>query len=363
MSHHLDYPNDNFSLDITDAYCFAGAGDSSGPRTVFGMNTSPIYGVPWLSAQNGEKGGYYELRIDTNGDLVEDITFRFTFPEDASGTQYVQVAQLTGKDATNRDAAGTIITPPNSPINTVLDLPGGIKVFAGERRDSFFNYLAFPEAMRSAFFGAAAGKPTFPDLASLLPATDTFLNTAVRSCIVELPASITGRRPVNYWATTAYFDTGHNAWNQVQRAAGPVINVLFDFGNVDFNAATPLDDIDPASGIRDVVFKQLEAVLAQGNTYNKGPLGKPTPQAYASFVADVLLPNVLTFTPGTNARWDPWHGIKNGKGLFEQSSDNWNMLALNQGDVISSGLNQQGPILDGFPYLSEPPSTITSTLP
>ena len=27
MSHHLDAPIDNYSLDITDAYCFAGAGD------------------------------------------------------------------------------------------------------------------------------------------------------------------------------------------------------------------------------------------------------------------------------------------------------------------------------------------------
>ena len=355
MSHHLDAPVDDYSLDITDVFCFAGAGDDDGPRTVFGMNTSPVYGVPWYEF------GYYELRIDTDGDLVEDLTFRFTFPKDSSGTQHVKVAQLTGRDATNRQATGTIITPRYAPVGQVLELAHGIKIFTGERRDPFFNYIAFPEAMRSAFYGAAAGTPSFPDLKSLLPATDTFLNTAVRSVIVELPASMTGVGPVNYWGTTAYFDTGHNEWIQVQRGAGPVINVLFNYGNIDFNGASPLDDINPASGIRNVITSQLAPVLEIGATYNQGPLGKPTALEYAEFVADTILPNVLTFVPGTNARWDPWNGIKNGKGLFEQSSDAWNMLALNQN--VSTGLTQPGPILDCFPYLSEPPSQIVSNLP
>jgi hypothetical protein len=79
MSHHFDYPQDE-TLDITDAYCFAGAGDRHGPRTVFGVNTSPQTGNPW------DPAGYYELKIDTNRDYVEDITFRATFPIGADGT-------------------------------------------------------------------------------------------------------------------------------------------------------------------------------------------------------------------------------------------------------------------------------------
>ena len=69
MSHHFDYPEDE-TLDISDAYCFAGARDARGPRTVFGMNASPTTGTPW------DPAGYYELRLDTNEDYVEDITWR-----------------------------------------------------------------------------------------------------------------------------------------------------------------------------------------------------------------------------------------------------------------------------------------------
>src|SRR6266576_6289558 len=112
MSHHFDYTADE-RLDISDAYCFAGASDARGPRTVFGMNTSPSVGTPW------DPAGYYELKLDTNGDYVEDITWRFTFPVDSAGMQHVQVAELTGKEATDRNAKGRIITPRNAPVVAV----------------------------------------------------------------------------------------------------------------------------------------------------------------------------------------------------------------------------------------------------
>jgi hypothetical protein len=63
---------------------------------------------------------------------------------------------------------------------------------------------------------------------------------------------------------------------------------------------------------------------------------------------------VLTCTPGHPAESNPWHGIKSGKGLFEQSSDSFVKMVLNYD--ASTGLTQPGPILDYFPYLSEPPA-------
>src|SRR3984957_18119003 len=113
MSHHFDYPTDE-TLDISDAYCFAGPGDRHGPRTVFGMNTSPFGAPAWNTA------GYYELKIDTNGDYIEDITFRATFPIGSDGTQPVEIAELTGAVATRRHARGKIITPRTCPVGEVV---------------------------------------------------------------------------------------------------------------------------------------------------------------------------------------------------------------------------------------------------
>ena len=74
------------------------------------MNASPNDAGPW------DPAGYYELKVDTDEDLVEDITWRFTFPVDPAGVQHVVVAELTGREATDRNAKGRIITPPNAAV-------------------------------------------------------------------------------------------------------------------------------------------------------------------------------------------------------------------------------------------------------
>ncbi|MFI6405020.1 hypothetical protein [Streptomyces sp. NPDC050548] len=352
MSHHFDYPEDE-TLDITDAYCFAGAGDRHGPRTVFGMNTSPLDGKPWNPA------GYYELRIDTDGDHVEDLTFRATFPIGADGTQHVRVEQLTGTAATDRTPSGTVITPPDAPVGEVVECRHGIKLFAGRRRDPFYNFIPFPVATTRAL---ATG--TFPDLDALRPAHDDFANTAVRSFVLEVPVEVTGRGRLHFWATTAYFDKGHNAWAQLQRAAEPNMTTFFDFAggsaHVDYNASVPTDDLKgrpahpataPASGIWGQVRDNIAAVVEAGGTYGHGPHRFPTARAYGAWAADALLPSVLTFTPGTVADWNPWCGPRNGKGVREDIASNIIKMIVNQD--FSSGL-QHGPLLDHFPYLSEP---------
>src|SRR5215469_2637557 len=143
MSHHLDYqpPVD----DVSDVYIFPGPSDDQGPRTVIVMNTSPMVGNPW------DPTTFYELKLDLNGDYVADITWRFTFSKpDSYGNQHVKVAQLTGVDATSRTAKGKIITPEDAPVGQVLYAPNGIKIFAGKRRDSFFNDIAVPLALQAA---------------------------------------------------------------------------------------------------------------------------------------------------------------------------------------------------------------------
>src|SRR6516225_11657313 len=108
MSHHFDWPRE--SQDISDVHCFAGPSDDDGPRTVIGMNASPQFFTadsdPW-NPPTGPEATMYELKLDLNDDFVEDITWRFTFSEPDPSTgepEYVQVAQLTGRDAKNRNA-------------------------------------------------------------------------------------------------------------------------------------------------------------------------------------------------------------------------------------------------------------------
>ena len=362
MSHHLDWPT--VQQDVSDVHCFAGPSDADGPRTVIGMNTSPLGGVPW------DPGNVtlYELKLDLNDDLVEDITYRFTFsdPDPSTGIQYWQIAQLTGKEATSRTAPGTVITPPNLPEGQAVDLPGGIKAFAGKRLDSFFTDIRVPVHIRSVLPpgpNAPLQSPTAdPMLGSFSPYNDNeFMGTNVRLVMVELPASITGLNPIQCWGSTAVW--GHGEWTQVQRAAGADTSVVFDNGNDPYhqkiNRTGPSEDLvgrpvnpetDPASGVWGTVRDQIATVVETLGTYNQGVNGRPTPLAYGAWAADTLLPNVLRFTPGTTAGWDPWNGVLNGKGLFEDLAQNFARMVINMD--FTSKLTQPGAITPYFPYLA-----------
>ena len=275
MSHHFDYTADE-RLDISDAYCFAGPSDVFGPRTVFGMNASPNDAGPW------DPAGYYELKVDTNEDLVEDITWRFTFPVDSAGVQHVVVAELTGRQATDRNARGRIITPPHAPVGEVLEVERGIKIFAGPRTDSFFNFLPFPITLANAL-----NEGFFPDLAALFPPTDFFMNQIVRSVLVEAPAEVTGRRRLNYWATTAIHGQGHG-WVQLQRAGGPNGTTLWNFpagsAGININATVPTDDLagrprhpdtDPATGVWGQIRDQTAVVVGPAEPTTRGSTADP----------------------------------------------------------------------------------------
>jgi hypothetical protein len=382
MSHHFDLihpdetggPGDESpaakarrAMDISDVHCFAGPSDDDGPRTVIGMNASPQFFTadsdPW-NPPTGPEATMYELKLDLNDDFVEDITWRFTFsePDPSTGTQYVQVAQLNGKDATNRDAPGTIITPPNASVEEVLCVGDGIKIFAGKRLDSFFTDLRVPQAMRNVL-PPPMGKSAIPDL-PVNQFTNNFMGQSVRLIMVELPAGITGLDPIQCWGSTAILDTSQTPpeWVQVQRAAGGNVAVVFGNGQDPYhtliNGRGPSHDLQgrpanptthPATGVWGAVRDQTAAVVEAMGTYDQGVNGQPTPVAYGAFVADTLLPDVLRFTPGTTAKWDPWRGIRNGKGLFEVTPDNLASMVTNTD--FSTGLTQQEPLHPYFPYL------------
>jgi hypothetical protein len=370
MSHHFDWQPE--SQDVSDVHCFAGPSGDDGPRTVIGMNASPqdlppffpdSVELPW------DPGAFYELKLDLNDDFVEDITWRFTFPTDPSTRkQYVQVAQLNGADATSRTAPGTIITPRNAPVGEVLPVGDGIKIFAGKRLDSFFTDIRVPARMRDVLPpDAAVNYNADPDLPGLAPFSNTFMGQTVRLVMVELPATITGLKPIQCWGSTAIFDKGHGVWHQVQRAAGADTAVVFNNGKAPYlttiNSTGPSADLagrpanpatDPATGVWGTVRDQVATVVKAMGTFRQGKNGQPTPMAYGAWVADTLLPNVLRFTPGTTALWDPWNGIRNGKGLHEELASNFARMVTNTD--FTTGLTQGERLLDYFPYLAPPGS-------
>ena len=94
---HLDTPavGADGRTDINDVYAF-----TNGSKTVLVMTVNPLAGVTGFSPTTFSPTADYELKIDNDGDAVEDITYRFEFsqpsPTSAAPSQTVTLSRDTG---------------------------------------------------------------------------------------------------------------------------------------------------------------------------------------------------------------------------------------------------------------------------
>src|SRR5688500_129735 len=138
-SDHQDTPEVELSprFDVNDVYAFPAA--TPGRIALVLGTSSPITpaGTPSFTFGTVDEA-LYQLKIDNNGDAVEDLVFQVTFTGTA-GNQWVHVRGPVKPNETG--TANTIvrgIKRISGPVNTVLNGPNGMRVFAGPRDDPFF---------------------------------------------------------------------------------------------------------------------------------------------------------------------------------------------------------------------------------
>jgi hypothetical protein len=137
-SDHQDTPEVELSprYDVNDVYAFPG---STPDRIALVLGTSsPITPAATPTARFGTKDKeLYQLKVDTNGDAVEDLVFQITF----TGKDHQRV-QLRGPHAPKTTGAtGNVLLGGKAlegEVGHVLGDPHGIQLFAGPRDDPFF---------------------------------------------------------------------------------------------------------------------------------------------------------------------------------------------------------------------------------
>lgn len=340
MSHHLDSPlaREDPRLDISDVYLFEG---NSG--TVFVMNVNPQSGAGGFHHE-----AMYEFNIDTSGDIIPDLAFRVTFSEMQDDEQTVTVCQLMGPAATDRMAKGAVIAQGKTGAN--LEAQGGIQAFAGSAGEPFYIEGRVVTAVKMAIAEGSA-----LDLGDFDPSTATnlFGDTNVSTIVLEVPNDLLGKT-INFWGTVA-LATDAGGWRQVQRAATPLINTLYDFTEIhvtpdthaDYNATDPVDDMKNYGAF---VKEKTAAVVKANGTNSK-------PEQHAEKVAEQLFPDVLHYRVGSKAKFKVHK--RNGRGLTESTPEVMFELILDK--PVEMGLDAasaSGELRDEFPYLSSPVSPL-----
>jgi hypothetical protein len=327
---HLDAPSlgslsvdamDNISvskvrgpLDINDVYAF----DAAGNRTVLVMTVNPAINV--LGPRNFQAEAQYALNVDRTGDAVADTRIVTTFGDpDARGIQHYTV-KLDGRAVASGFTDGAKGRDHSR---------SGVRAFAGMRSDPFFFDLI-------GFLGSIRGQGT--DRLGQSP-TDFFIGLNTLAIVVEVPNATLGGNGTNIgvWATTA---AGGAVADQMGR---PAINTVFNSSAADKEAF----NVTPPSQQRTAMGGKFRANVVNTLVGLSTALGNPYTQAQAEGLADVLLPDVLTYTVGTDA------SFLNGRDLDDDVIDLELSLATN-GVVTSDGVGAHADLLGTFPYLGNP---------
>jgi hypothetical protein len=318
---HLDAPGlmppgGSVQSDITDVYAFQSPSNPDDSVLVLNVNTGPAgsnftfgRGIPGVG---NTKAVLYNFNIDNNGDAATDVNLRVRFGQPADdGSQQFEVRR-NGKLLISMDEG--LSTAFGAQPNIVT--AGDVKAFAGRRDDPFFFDLA---AFRNglAFCPGGVG-------------TDFFAGRNVSSIVLELPSSMltadSAHPNIGVWAST---NAGRD---QIDRMGRPAINTVFLHGDRKnlFNAGDPVNDQQDFRG--DVV----ETLEQLGNS-----------EARANALADILLPDILTFDTSSP------DGFLNGRQLKDDVIDQELSLITN-GAVTTDCVANDSTFLETFPYLGDP---------
>jgi hypothetical protein len=323
MSHHYsgpDFtcPHDDARLDFCDLFAFPKPEDSS--RSILITDIHPSVSVNpegTTSAEPFAPEALYELKVDTDGDAVADIAYRFRFSPSENGAQSATVRRVEGTEAAGTGEGGQAIIE-DAPVSTGSDAQvteaGDYRFFAGWRSDPFFYDV-----------GGALNDFQFTG-------EDFFADKDVCSIVLELPNSELGAAEVGLWQRTLVpADSGD--WVQVDRGAHTQ-QVTFVIPNEEKSEYLGGDPTDDARFV-DSIAHSLEHA------------GGYTPEE-ARRLAEPMLPDILPYDPR-----QPVGYPDNGR-LFTDDVGDYLVAILTNGRVTEDKVGPHEDFLSEFPYLGPP---------
>jgi len=318
VSHHYSgvdfgFPLDDARLDFCDLYAFPKPGDPN--RSILIMDVHPSKALPEGSTTTEPFApeALYELRIDTDADLVADITYRFRFSPSENGRQRATVHRVEGGDG---DGGVAIIegAPVSMGPEAEVSQAGDYRFYAGWRSDPFF-YDA----------GGALNEFQFTG-------DDFFADADVCSIVLELPNSEFGDGEVSLWHRSLVAADDAD-WNQVERGARTQL-VPFLVPNEEKDAYVGSEPADDARFV-DVLAHSLEHIGGY-------------PAEEAKRVAGTLLPDIIRYDPKRPVAYPD-----NGRLLTDDVGD-FNVAIFTKGKVTEDGVGPHNDLLPDFPYLGPP---------
>jgi len=322
MSHHYSgadfgFPRGDARLDFCDLFAFPKPGDPD--RSIIIMDVHPSKALDPEGPTTTEAfspEAIYELSIDTDGDLVADIGYRFRFSSE-NGGQRATVRRVEGVDAARAGDGGDAVIEGARVSNGAdarVTQADGYRFFAGWRSDPFF-------------FDAGGALNGFQ-----FTGDDFFADSDVCSIVLELANSELGGGEVGLWHR-ALVPADDSTWAQVERGARTQVVPFL----------VPNEEKDAYVGGQPADDARFVGVLAHSLEHTGGY----SPED-AERVAGTLLPDILRYDPARPVAYPD-----NGRMLTDDVADPF-MAILTNGKASDDKVGPHDDLLAEFPYLGPP---------
>jgi hypothetical protein len=312
---------DHLATDVTDVYAFAKPDtgdedehedDEAPGKSILMLNVNPL-----ALASKFETEAEYLIRVDTNGDHVEDITFSFSFSPDQNGGQRATVRRI--------DARGSKVLIRNAAVSfgseARITRRGPYRFFAGLRSDPFFfDLLGFIDDLNFVH-------------------NDFFLKQNVYAIVLEVPNRALGKTPAttSLWGRTRIKNPTGGGMINNDNAARPAINTVFNHGQ-DKNIFSSLEP-----------SQQATALNSEGITFVQSFMNTLAALGGSTSLANVLLPDVLNYDYTKPTDYTKLNGRR-----LQDDVISFSLSLISNGGVTTDNAPPHTDYLGHFPYAGKP---------
>ncbi|WP_339509836.1 DUF4331 family protein [Pseudomonas sp. RL_15y_Pfl2_60] len=251
-------------------------------HTVFIMNVSavPKAGVDGAFATDG----LYNIHLANDDTYKTGHTFSFRFKGADQFTAF--------KSDDPNAAAGTMGAKlGEGSVGKTAELANGIKVWTGVVKDPFYGNSTSLGLLRAQLNN---GTPYNPEIWAQAQGKSIFIGRKSAAIVLDVPNSMLGSSIKVFMTTDVKQADG--TWQQVQYSANPLLSHSMIFESAAIKAELDGSRPDTQKAIKPIVSARITRAVLLAKS-------QEDPIQYADKVADMLIPDVLSYKVGTPAKY------------------------------------------------------------
>lgn len=309
------------SINQLDNYVFPSS-RADATAIVMTVSNSPKPGVDGIFNSQA----LYNIHIAEDDGFKKGYTYSFQFDEAGNYTVY-------RLDEANAEVGKKGAVVGKGELNKALTLTDNLKIWTGTAKDPFFGNSPGLHAYRKEL---AEGKYD-PEVWKKSKGKNIFADRNCAAIVIDIPNKLLGKK-IKVFMTTAL--ENNDTWQQVQYSAIPLFSHSMLFENDALKREHDLSRPDNDQDMKNFVSARVTRASALAHS-------QKNPVAYGDKIADMLVPDVITYKTGTPAKFSAQE--INGRKMSDDAMSE--MLSILAGQPVNDAVEDHKVYSAEFPYL------------